>query len=281
MGCWNETCMLSHLQIMHGDAVELIILVNNNRDANKSTRVYYNESYAPLILPIEATYNDYGGVENEKVPSYTERLLRSMTFENGDGTEYEYDNMQDFVDDINEGTGIYLKTMIGKSKLECVFVHAKLYDMLVNEMQNRVPYNQKKTLYDLYANLNKEILDLWIEWRKTDDFEKQFKISSILSDKLFKTCAYGYSFPIAYLRDGITENDGDEFFKELNIYIMFAYALSTGRYGYITRCGAGGQDRDCSIQATVAMFILQFRKRKDEDGDRIYCDEEEIFWYKN
>ena len=134
MGCWNETCMLSHLQIMHGDTVKLIILVNNNRDANKFTRVYYNESYVPLILPIDATYNDYGGVENEKVPSYTDRLLRSMTFENGDGTEYEYDNMQDFVNDINEGTGIYLKTMIGKSKLECVFVHAKLYDMLVSQL---------------------------------------------------------------------------------------------------------------------------------------------------
>ena len=49
MGSWNETCMLSHLQIMYGDSVKVIILVNNKADANESTRVYYNETYSPLI----------------------------------------------------------------------------------------------------------------------------------------------------------------------------------------------------------------------------------------
>lgn len=88
-------------------------------------------------------------------------------------------------------------------------------------------------------------------------------------------------FSIMILEKSLTENNFDGFFEEFTKYILFARALQTGRYGYITRCGAGGQDLDCSIQTAVANFVLKFSKRTDGDGDRIYCDEETIFGIKS
>lgn len=97
--------------------------------------------------------------------------------------------------------------------------------------------------------------------------------------KLFKTSAYGYEFSIMILEKSLTENNFDDFFEEFTKYILFARALQTGRYGYITRCGAGGQDFECSIQVAVAKFVLKFSKRTNECGDRVYCKKETIFWY--
>ena len=64
--------------------------------------------------------------------------------------------MADFIQDINETDGLYLKGFYlnGPKKLECVFIHAELYDILASEMRNRIPYNQKKTLYELYNERN-------------------------------------------------------------------------------------------------------------------------------
>mgnify|MGYP004673777473 CR=1 FL=1 len=283
MGSWNETCMLSHLQIMQGDAVKAIILVNNNENANESTQIYYNESYSPLTLPIDAEYNDYGSVENEKIPEYTDKLLRNLTFADKDGTKYEYDNLTDFINDINSYNGLYLKEICCKpKKLECIFIHDALYDILISKMKDRIPYKQTKTLYELYEDRNQEIKALWTEYNNNlDDFKKGFMLQDKINNKLFKVSCYGYSFPSEYLllTESVTELNCNDFFAEFNKYILFANALNAGRYGYITRCGAGGQDLDCSIQTAVANFVLEFSKRTNEDGDRIYCDEETIFWY--
>lgn len=282
MGSWNETCMLSHLQIMYGDSVKVIILVNNKADANESTRVYYNETYSPLILPFDAEYDDYGGVKNEKIPEYTDSLLHELEFEHKDGTKYEYNNMADFIQDINETDGLYLKGFYlnGPKKLECVFIHAELYDILASEMRNRIPYNQKKTLYELYNERNQEVKELWIKYNSnSDEYDKSCILYHEIMPKLFKTSAYGYEFSIMILEKSLTENNFDDFFEEFTKYILFARALQTGRYGYITRCGAGGQDFECSIQVAVAKFVLKFSKRTNECGDRVYCKKETIFWY--
>lgn len=62
-----------------------------------------------MILPFDAEYDDYGGVKNEKIPEYTDSLLHELEFEQKDGTKYEYNNMADFIQDINETDGLYLK----------------------------------------------------------------------------------------------------------------------------------------------------------------------------
>ena len=61
MGCWNETCGLTHLPILHKDKIKVLILFQIKDDVRTC---YYNESYAPLCFPIDGEYDDYGGIEN-------------------------------------------------------------------------------------------------------------------------------------------------------------------------------------------------------------------------
>jgi len=64
MGCWNGTCMITNLPILEGEKVKLLFLHKPYKDEeNKSSYCYSNGIYHVGGLPIEAEYNDYGGVE--------------------------------------------------------------------------------------------------------------------------------------------------------------------------------------------------------------------------
>ena len=87
-----------------------------------------------------------------------------------------------------------------RKKLECVFIHAELYDILASEMRNRIPYNQKKTLYELYNERNQEVKELWIKYNSnSDEYDKSCILYHEIMPKLFKTSAYGYEFSIMIL----------------------------------------------------------------------------------
>lgn len=295
MGCYNETCMLSHLQILHGDDVKLIILVKNS---NSSHFCYHNEMYAPLCLPIDAKYNDYGGVEDTVVPEYTARLLGQLVFTNEDCTEtYKYDSKNEsigqFVDRIIDGSGLYLYDCpypLGKpsfaKKLECVYVHKDLYDILVEDFKKRKPWNEKDILYELYNKKYRFIK------KELQSFENAEDKSSLLNqmrfdrkveeieEALYRTADVGYQFPKKYINTGVVNSKNFSRFKdELLDYIMFDKSLQFGRYGYLTKCGMGGQDLDVRIQSLVANFVLDFSQREYEEDSKVYTTNESIYWY--
>ena len=60
MGCWNKTCSLTNLPIYHGDAVYIFMLEKKA----KYDQCYATGHYAPVLIPFESEYNDYGGGEN-------------------------------------------------------------------------------------------------------------------------------------------------------------------------------------------------------------------------
>lgn len=291
MGCWNETCMLSHLQILCGDKIKLIILVHNGGDTKRHNHCYYNEDYAPLTLPIDAVYNDYGGVEKVELTPYTERLLKSLIFKTTDDVEYEYTTVEELVDEITKRSGLYLAERFGGcKKLECVFVHSALYDILVEDFKKRVPYCKQNTVFELYQHKHEKIKELVREYKaienakpKTPDLIlEEIDLFENIKEIIFKATQFGYSFPIKYVTANsvISEECIDQFFDELANYIMWAMSLQTGRFGYLTRCGAGGSDRDVRVQKLVAQFVLDFTTRKYEDEDiLVYEENETIYWY--
>jgi hypothetical protein len=73
MGCWNGTCMVSHLPIESGEKVKLFFLYNistyygNDHKKpdilNCSGFVYSNDMLSPAFLPISGEYDDYGSIE--------------------------------------------------------------------------------------------------------------------------------------------------------------------------------------------------------------------------
>jgi hypothetical protein len=60
MGCWNKTCGLSNLHITAGTPVYVFVL-EKNKDYD---HCYSTSLFAPLLLPFESTYDDYGGGED-------------------------------------------------------------------------------------------------------------------------------------------------------------------------------------------------------------------------
>lgn len=60
MGCWNKTCGLSGLHILAGTPVYVFIL----EQVPVYEQTYTTGMFTPLLLPFEAEYNDYGGIEN-------------------------------------------------------------------------------------------------------------------------------------------------------------------------------------------------------------------------
>jgi len=57
MGCWNKTCSLTNLPIFSGEEVYIFVL------EKKATydQCYATGHYAPVLIPFEGVYNDYGG----------------------------------------------------------------------------------------------------------------------------------------------------------------------------------------------------------------------------
>ena len=63
MGCWNKTCGLTNLPIMHGEKTYVFVL---ERVAHPTDNCYSTHLYRPLLLPFVSTYNDYGGGEDSE-----------------------------------------------------------------------------------------------------------------------------------------------------------------------------------------------------------------------
>lgn len=59
MGCWNGTCGLTGLPIIHGDEMFVFPIVESYRDSF----CYSTALYRPSVMPFRAKYDDYGGGE--------------------------------------------------------------------------------------------------------------------------------------------------------------------------------------------------------------------------
>lgn len=278
MGCWNETCMLSHLPIMIGDAIKTIILIKRNNEPC-SENVYFDDGYTPLTFPFDATYNDYGGVENVALSDYSLIQIASTKLFAKDNTPYDFTSVEQLVDDINQ-TDIYTKTAMGMRKLECVYIHKKLYDTLIEKISTRKPYNQSKSISELLMEKYSSVKDEWLDVIKNGKpFDKENWMTMRLVASVFEN-ANAYSFIQNLITYNVIKADNiDKFIKEAHDYRLFTYTISEGRIGYITRCGTGDQCRSIFTQKIIAEFILNEAKRQTEDGDPVYDDEETLFWY--
>ena len=78
MGCWNATCGLTHLPIMAGEPVVMLMLAGLDTTPNQC--YYYNADASPFAQPIEGKYNDYGGQENIQMSDETQHMLATHEF---------------------------------------------------------------------------------------------------------------------------------------------------------------------------------------------------------
>lgn len=90
MGCWNKTCGLSNLHITAGTDVYVFVLAENT---DKTDRCYSTAFWAPIMLPFESKYDDYGGGEESSGPAlpYIMDALKSKLVEMEQGDNEYHD----------------------------------------------------------------------------------------------------------------------------------------------------------------------------------------------
>ena len=278
MGCWNETCMLSHLPIMLNDPIKTIILVKRNENPC-SENVYIDDGYTPLTFPFDATYNEYGGIENPVIPEYSLRHIQSAELLSEDKTPYEFTSVEQLVDDINQ-YAIYIKTIFGLRKLECVYIHKSLYDTLVEKISTRKPFQKTESISDLLLKDYNRAKEKWLDVINSDNpLSPENWITVNFIESVFENSNIFSFIKNMVSHNLVKANEVDDFINNLLNYRLFTYTLSEGRIGYITRCGTGDQCRSIFTQKIIAEFILKEAERKTEDDDPVYDDEETLFWF--
>ena len=306
MGSWNETCYLSHLQILDNDNVKVMLVVQNKPDVRTC---YIADSYVPLCLPFSGKYNEYGTLNDIIISDYTVEFLSKlkMTIIEKDEESKEIETKYQFVDiytllkDLEREKDIYVYKYdnSGKSKLTYIYYHEELYNILVEDFKTREVYGHNETYYELLCQKYEKVKNMilrYLELKKIEDknddaFDEIFKLTDDIRNNLYSDNGYNYKFPFwCLMKKVLTEDNIDDFIKEYMDYILFNKSLSKGRYGYYCISGAGGQDREVRVQRLIAKFILEFSERKydyeeeeDEqeeeyDDEHIYSQNETIFW---
>ena len=183
MGCWNQTCSLTTLPITYGDEIVLIPLVENYNNPIAGLTYYVNDNYEVFGLPIYGKYNDYGGIEDvnthpSNIKFYTESQLfeykTNRNHEDADLVEFNKENLDDFFSNYICEEVTYTNYNHKCKNLSFMMVHKGLYNKLIEEMGNVIPYKQEKTLRELHCkrikNTIQEIKDKQKEFEEFDEF---------------------------------------------------------------------------------------------------------------
>lgn len=289
---WNETCALSHLQILEDDNIKVILLMRNKTNVRTT---YITNSYVPLCLPFSAKYDDHGGIKDAIVPEYTNAFMSSLKMtvlyeESQEEQEYQFTDMESLFNDLRRDIAIFVYPYDHGSKylLSYIYYHEDLYNILSEDYKSRKVYEKDKCYYELLVdkyNVLKQKMLKFIEMDiacDTDEklFGETFRLYDRIRNCIYSTSGYEFKFAIQYMNKHVLNNDNiDAFISEFMQYILFSEALDAGRYGYHVLSGMGGQDRCVRTQRLIAEFILEFSKRTYEDDDcEIYNEEETIIW---
>ena len=164
MGCWNATCNISNMPIFAGDKVVFIPLMKVHDGAVFNT-CYPTDNFIPLGFPIIGCYNDYGGLEDIGISDVNRDYFKTLNFYfrgDNENEKYvkvrEYENFEDFVNNILcTVEGCYVDTtemdlveveLLSDKMAEVNFmmIHYDLYEVLMDNVRNRKPYDEDKTL---------------------------------------------------------------------------------------------------------------------------------------
>lgn len=286
MGCWNETCYMSNLPILWGDKIALIVLGPTSIQ-KISENCYPEDNYVPLGFPIIGEYDDYGGIENAVINPYMEQYLQTFAklyhkktgcdFYNPEYEDYQWVSFEKFLGDLCRHS-LYVDAVMSnkKQELEFVMIHYNLYQQLLTDMANRIPYNKTETLQVLLKN---KVLSAI---KECDDAKKYYvsinlpKHLWVMSDTFSEKCKYSNDYRwksldkmIDYYQNTFDETIIDDSVNHMLWYKVMLYS----RKGYHCYSGGGGQSQEYQIHKIIANFILNKCEERRHDEDEGYQDE--------
>ena len=299
MGCWNETCYMSNLPIRWGNKVAFFVLAPSSNQRLMET-CYPEDNFVPLCFPIIGEYDDYGRIENFTMNPYMELYLKTFTklytIHHTSGGEkeivdYQYTSAEDFIQELC-GHSLLVDAAMSKEKipLEFVMMHYELYQILLEDMGNRIPYGKNENLKTLHRKRTIEVLKTIDEKRTTFNdarFEKQF--GDMWAKQHFNFCdEYHFSHEYRWrslnaMADQYLDTQDETIIDDMVNYILWYQVMMYSRKGYHCYSGGGCQSEEYMIHKIIANFILKKCEERRNDEDEGYLPEsvlsETIFFW--
>lgn len=271
MGSWHETCGLSNLPICPGDKVVGIIL----REAPYTSVgevCYISDNLIPSSFLFRGVYDDYGSLADVCEDKTLELLLNQKLYIKGKDSEnndifieHQYNSVSDFLDDVyREDVYVELKSLnfennkyenkIRHTPLMMMFMHAELFDVLIESIGLRKVYNKQTNWKD---ENTQRVVKGWEKFFKT--YKKMSNFCTITFStyvRLSNNLGFNISDFIApYI---VNEEDFVDLFLDKVVELTtFEVILSLLRSGYLTYTGRGSQNEERYLHKIKAEWVLK------------------------
>lgn len=310
MGCWNATCGLTHLPIMAGEPVVMLMLAALDTVPNQCH--YYNEDATLFALPIEGKYNDYGGLEEIQMSDETRQVLLNTKFFNHDRGEYvpmsldaptEKEIFESLFDQ-----NLYIKyPMTGGltvrfqyTPITYVMYHKGAFETVYKEVGGRSTANGKGWYSDalrakLQRNWDKNLvarekysrlMNKALEEMKNNPETDAQGVIDILDvytpiSPIWDGMALGYKFCVAY-EEALWNNkelSSERFLTDLVNLVCFCVGLDLLRMSFFGICGLGSQSGEMYLHKILSEWTLQhIEDSMDEDDTEASLKEHLFMW---
>lgn len=267
MGCWNETCMISHLPIYSGDRIVAIPIISSVFDVENTRGIYSSDYWGIFLPPVRGTYDDYGSIENTNDPVF-ESVARKFTKRDG-----IFDDFCDLTGDsfINQciaaiGQNEYYKDFTGVAKDVGIPYLSARYGSLWDRTQVKVVYIHED-IFDKMIAESEAGKEAWKFIHEISHTSGLFGDEPDYVHGMSGGCQSFYPHHILLVR--LLSSFGEkEVEKRMEEIIKFNGALEDMRMCYHPTTGSGSQDG-------MNEFSKEMREMIAETAKTLYNEENE------
>lgn len=293
MGCWAETDSITQLPINYEDKVRVFVLLSQKSYKDDIGTIYYNNDlWAPLGLPVQGTYDDYGNIENIVENQDTELLLNRIK-EVWIPFKDKYEKVPS-IKNMKLSEALYFIER-GRVKAKSSFnQHFGIMFVLEGIYQTMISFDPIETHYN-YVNQtyiykpNSEILKsnfkMWylksLNIMKDSSYSEEDKLKNIMLDLMcgdlifFDFKEYGIkqykNILIKLIKKSIPFED-EKVQSLLNSVIeilKFNKSMTSARKMYSPQSGKGRQDNDLTIYKALNKAVSNIIEENDKKYDNL------------
>lgn len=309
MGCWNGTCGITSLPIKWGEKVYALLLVDTGSFPN--VRYYADDNAVMLGFPFKGEYDDYGCLENIEIKDYVWDFILKQNYiiKDNKGNEKEFvpEDMEQLIREIEtlyviskqreivpKDDSYEFQFIEKKCALSIMFIHEEVYNIIVNSIYDRIPYEGKEK----YGTLLKEKV-----LKKMDGIKEHIERERYLNEVLKEAgkeereltsllcnledalhISYNnvsYYAPSIIKEIGLSdfEENKDEYAEDITRYICLLMGLNLSRKGFYCVTGLGSQSEEYLIHKKIAEWTIRkcesvVTKYKEVNPEEEVSDEE-------
>lgn len=149
MGCWNESCMISHLPIFYGEDVYGFLLLESPFDQQFC---YATGRYSPIAV-VRGKYDDYGGIEEIENESVMAPVIQDFLTKSGFSFDGKPVEELDFKELFSTDGQLQQKKWSAMQRYEAktvrVLVKASILDHLLNAYRENYGHLHARYLSDM------------------------------------------------------------------------------------------------------------------------------------